>query len=66
MQGKLAPHEKIELHELLSFKTVGCTKASTMKGLVSDNDLKDLMSDEVKIGKKHLTELQGLLQTTIS
>ena len=66
MQEKLAPHEKIELHELLAFKTVGCTKASTMKSMVKDNDLKDLMSDEVKICKQHLSELQGILQTTIT
>lgn len=63
---KLAPHETIELHELLAFKTTGCVKASTMKGLVTDPDLKEFLSQELKTGKRHIQELQGILQTTIS
>lgn len=41
---KLGVHEKLELHELLTFKTTCLTKAQTMIPLVSDTNLKTFCS----------------------
>ncbi|KIL39891.1 hypothetical protein SD70_16780 [Gordoniibacillus kamchatkensis] len=44
----LAPHESMELHELLNFKTVCLAKSKMMQGLVFDQELKALMQKDVE------------------
>ncbi len=62
--NKLGVHEALELHEIISFKSLCATKASTMSGLVSDPQLKAMLSQDVKLSKKHISDLQGLIQNT--
>ncbi|MCR8978637.1 MULTISPECIES: hypothetical protein [Brevibacillus] len=57
----LAMHETLEVHELLTFKNVCCTKSATMQALVSDPDLQSLLQQDVQASKQHIQELQGLL-----
>ncbi|GED13960.1 hypothetical protein AM501_02985 [Aneurinibacillus migulanus] len=57
----LAMHETLELHEILTFKTVCCTKSATMQGLVTDPELKSLLQQDVQASKQHIQELQGVL-----
>lgn len=65
VNNKLATHETLELHELLSFKTVCATKSSTMSMLASDPELKSLLQQDTTKSKQHIQELQGILQTTV-
>lgn len=62
---ELGMHETLELHELLTFKTVCATKSATMVGLVNDSQLKSLMQQEVQASKHHINDLKNLLSTTI-
>jgi similar to spore coat protein len=58
----LAPHESMELHELLNFKTLCLAKAKLMQGLVFDQDLRALMQKEVEQSLKAVADLQALYQ----
>lgn len=60
----LAPHEAIELHEILTFKTLCATKSATMSALVSDSELKTLLSKDLSLSKQHISDINDLLQTT--
>jgi similar to spore coat protein len=60
VQG-LALHETLELHELLAFKTVCMTKSSTMQALVSSDELKAIMQQDVNNSAEAIRDLQGLL-----
>ncbi|MNW24004.1 hypothetical protein D3C74_07150 [compost metagenome] len=56
----LAPHESLELHELLNFKTLCLAKSKLMQGLVFDQELKDLMQKDVEHTSQAITELQAV------
>lgn len=43
----LAPHESMEFHEALNFKTLCLAKSKLMQGLVFDQELKALMQKDV-------------------
>ncbi|MCZ8522646.1 spore coat protein [Paenibacillus mucilaginosus] len=58
--NRLAPHESLEIHELLNFKTLCLTKSKMMQGLVFDKDLKALMQKDVEQSVQAIQELQGL------
>ena len=60
VQG-LALHEMMELHEVLTFKSVCMTKSKTMQGLVADEELKSLMQKDVEQSANAIHELQNLL-----
>jgi similar to spore coat protein len=59
---KIAPHEALELHELLTFKNVCATKSATMAGLVKDEALKCILQDDVTVSQGQIRELQNLMQ----
>jgi len=65
MNNRIAPHETLDLHELLTMKTVGATKSSVMGGLVKDEQLKALLQQDLKTCQEHIRELQGLLQSSV-
>ncbi|MGM0883878.1 MAG: spore coat protein [Bacillota bacterium] len=56
----LAPHESLEIHEMLNFKTVCLAKSKLMQGLVFDQDLKALMQKDVEQSIKAIADLQNL------
>ncbi|USB31629.1 spore gernimation protein GerQ [Paenibacillus sp. YPG26] len=56
----LAPHESMELHEALNFKTLCLAKSKLMQGLVFDQELKALMQKDVIQSTQQITELQAL------
>jgi similar to spore coat protein len=63
MDGRaLAPHESMELHELVNFKTICLAKSKLSQGLVFDKDLKALMQKDVEQSIRALEELRGLYQ----
>jgi len=57
----LALHETLEVHEILTFKNLCLTKATTMSGLVQDEELKAILSDDVATGTKFIKHLQCYL-----
>lgn len=61
-QPVLAPHESMEIHEMLNFKTICLAKSKLMQGLVFDKDLKALMQRDVEQSIKAIGDLQGLYQ----
>ncbi|WJH36151.1 spore gernimation protein GerQ [Paenibacillus sp. CC-CFT747] len=56
----LAPHEALEIHESINFKTLCLAKSKLMQGLVFDQELKDLMQKDVEQSQQALAELQIL------
>lgn len=60
----IAPHETLELLEVLTFKNVCLTKSKTMQALVQDEELKGILQADVKTAAKDIKELRDLLQKT--
>ncbi|CCC83639.1 spore coat protein F-like protein yraG [Paenibacillus polymyxa M1] len=58
---KLGVHEKLELHELLTFKTTCITKTQTMLPLVSDSNLKNILQQDISGGTQDIQQLRNLL-----
>ncbi|NHN34648.1 spore gernimation protein GerQ [Paenibacillus agricola] len=59
-QQELAPHESMELHEVLNFKTLCLAKSKLMQGLVFDQDLKALMQKDVEQSIQAIGELKAI------
>jgi similar to spore coat protein len=57
----LAMHEKLELHELLAFKSLCLTKAKAMQKLVSDENLKLILQKDAETAERHVRQLQETL-----
>lgn len=58
----LAPHESLQIHELLSFKNLCLTKSITMSPLLSDNELKSIMEQDISTTRKQIIELKSLIE----
>ena len=59
-RAALAPHEAMEIHEILNFKTICLAKSKLMQGIVFDRDLKALMQKDVEQSIVAVQELQDL------
>ncbi|RLL48303.1 hypothetical protein D8M04_03250 [Oceanobacillus piezotolerans] len=59
---KYAPHEVLEVHEVLTVKTASAAKSSMMQGLVADKELRKLLEEDVKASQKAIDELKGILE----
>jgi similar to spore coat protein len=57
MRENLGVHESLELHELVTFKSLCLTKASIMQGLVTNPELKAIMQQDVTMTSRHIEEL---------
>ncbi|MBT2700546.1 hypothetical protein J7E79_24725 [Bacillus sp. ISL-40] len=62
MTKYLGLHETLDLHELLSFKNLCLTKATTMSVLAQDEELKTILSGDVTTGTQHIQQLQQFLR----
>jgi similar to spore coat protein len=62
----LTIHEKLKLHELLSFKTICMTKSHTMQALVTDPKLKTLLQQDVQNSQPAIQDLKNLLSNSIA
>ncbi|MEH7451926.1 hypothetical protein [Gottfriedia acidiceleris] len=56
-----ALHEILEAHEMAAFKTTCLTKSKTMKALVTDQLLKDIMQQDIDISTRQLQEYASIL-----
>lgn len=61
--SKWAPHETLDLHELLSAKTLSISKASAYASFVSDPELKSMIETEAQMCSKHAQDIQTLLKS---
>jgi similar to spore coat protein len=61
MVKSLGLHETLDLHELLTFKSLCLTKAATMGALVQDEELKTILANDVTLGQQHIEKLQLFL-----
>ena len=56
-----ALHEVLEVHEMAAFKTNCLTKSKTMRALVSDPVLKDIMQQDIDVSTIQLQEYASIL-----
>jgi similar to spore coat protein len=56
-----ALHETLEVQEMAAFKSLCLTKSKTMKALVSDQKLKDIMQQDIDVTTRQLKEYQAIL-----
>jgi len=62
MTKKLAMHETLEVHEILTLKTSCVTKGTAMLELVEDEKLKKILEEDVETSTKAIDELQKILK----
>ncbi len=62
MTKQLATHEKLEVHELLTFKTSCVTKAVAMRELVKDDQLKQIIDEDIQNSTNAIEDLKSILQ----
>ncbi|XBP67431.1 hypothetical protein AAHB36_02985 [Bacillus velezensis] len=56
-----ALHELLEIQEMASFKSLCLTKSKTMKALVSDPRLKEIMQQDADTSTRQLQEFASIL-----
>ncbi|UZJ80122.1 MULTISPECIES: hypothetical protein [Fictibacillus] len=56
-----ALHEVLEVQEMAAFKTNCLTKSKTMKALVSDPRLKEMMQQDIDLSTSQLNEYTSVL-----
>jgi similar to spore coat protein len=54
-------HETLELHEIATFKTVSMTKSKSMQALVSDEELKQIIQQDIQLSTRQLQDLNEML-----
>jgi similar to spore coat protein len=64
-QKVLAPNETMQLHEILTLKNLVLTKAVTMSPLVSDEELKALIKNNIMQSQQHIKELRGYMEHSV-
>lgn len=57
----LGLHETLDLHELLTFKSLSLTKSTTMSAFVQDEELKTILANDAALGQQHIEQLQQFL-----
>ncbi|SDK35770.1 spore coat protein [Sediminibacillus albus] len=59
--SKLAIHETLEVHEIITLKQSAILKAHAMKSLAEDDTLKQMLDNEVQRSEKAIKDLQEVL-----
>ena len=60
----ITPRERMDINEIVMFKSLCATKASVMKSLVQDEELKNMLQEDVNITKEILRDLKNLLESS--
>lgn len=60
--NKLAIHETLEIHEILTLKQSAILKAYAVQSLVDNNDLKKIIKKDIRRSEREIKELQELLE----
>ena len=59
---RLAPHETLQLHEMLAYKTVGLVKLKMNAGLVENPELRQMYLQTIGRTEQEVCELAALLE----
>ncbi|KIL41470.1 hypothetical protein SD70_07235 [Gordoniibacillus kamchatkensis] len=59
---RLAPHETIDLHEVLVAKTTGLAKLKDAVPKIENPELKQLVLHTIRVTEQHIAEIIHLLQ----
>jgi len=59
---RLAPHETLELHELLASKNTQLFNQKRALAQIADPELKKIYMESIRLCENHIRELVGLLQ----
>ncbi|MFZ5823373.1 MAG: hypothetical protein ACOY94_03390 [Bacillota bacterium] len=62
---RLAPHEALELHELMRAETLGATKVKAMLPMVGDADLRAHMERCLEAKQTRLTRMRQFAENAI-
>jgi similar to spore coat protein len=65
VNGRLAMHETLDLHELVGLKDVCARKASAMQMMVQDPQLRHFLQQDIQSSTRHAQEIQQLLSSTM-
>jgi predicted HTH transcriptional regulator len=60
--SRLAPHETLELHELLALKTTGLVKLKKSLPKITNPELKQICLQAIQTTERHIVDLMNLLQ----
>lgn len=60
---RLAPHETLEIHELLAYKSTGLVKLKQTYPRIADPELKQLYAQTIRETEDSIRSLLGLFQT---
>lgn len=63
--NQIAPHEILELHELMNFNIVDSKKMTLALPLIKDNTLKTTVQNTLNSKKARLQELQNFINNQI-
>jgi len=58
---ELAMHEKLEVHEVLIFKTACVAKGKMFIDLVEDKKLRDILEEDLELSTKAIKDLKKVL-----
>lgn len=59
---KMAPHEGLQISELLTMKNLSLTKAITMQPLITDEELKNIAQQHIGTNEGHIKELKDIIE----
>ncbi|NLW17372.1 MAG: spore coat protein [Firmicutes bacterium] len=58
---RLAPHEMLDLHELIGMKNVCAAKSAAMMNMVTDPQLRQFLQQEMQTATQQAHQIQSLL-----
>lgn len=58
---ELAMHEKLEVHEVLTFKTACVAKSKMFVDLVDDDKLKKILEEDMELSTQAIKDLRKVL-----
>jgi similar to spore coat protein len=58
----IAPNESMQLHEIITLKNTCLTKLITTAPLISDEELKTILQEEIQVSQRHIEELRDLMR----
>lgn len=59
--SRLAMHETLDLHELINLKSVCAAKSASMATMVTDQQLRNLLQQDVQMATQHAQQISNLI-----
>ncbi|GAA4710782.1 spore coat protein [Brevibacillus fulvus] len=55
-----APHECLDVHEIIGFKTICAEKAQVYLSQVNSTELRSLIQQDLQVSRQHLQQFQQI------